>query len=395
MFFNSPSEKLKLAALALLIVLLFLLFPLLLKKVDVPRDDFVAYWAAARLFDQEKNPYAPEQLLQVQKAAGRPAEDPLLIWYPPWALPLLMPFGLLNYLTGRVLWLFFSIMLLSVSALWIWRIYKGPALRSWLALVLAGTFAPALFSLAEGQVTVFILLGLVGFLGSLKNEKPLTAGLWASLLATKPQLLFLFWPALLLWSIQERNRSVLMTAAVGLGAGLLVALLFNPDVLWQYRQFSSQHPPDGLNTVTLGAALRWLIGYEYQWLQFIPPFLGLFWLVLYWRRYRTQWDWSRQLPPILFACLITTSFAWMHDETILLIPIIRAYTALTAGSYIPRRRFWVSYLMLNGVALSMIRPWRFQQTVYIWLPWAFLLLYLAVLQFKNQKGTRIRLFHFR
>lgn len=145
MYFDTLIGRIKLASLALMLILLCLLIPLLVQQVGVPRDDFIAYWAAGRLNALGENPYEPAQIFRVQKDAGWPAEYPSLVWYPPWALPLLMPLGLLSYLSGRLVWLFLSLLILFVNVLWLWRIYNGPPRHSWQALAVAGAFSQCCF----------------------------------------------------------------------------------------------------------------------------------------------------------------------------------------------------------------------------------------------------------
>lgn len=69
----------------------------------VPMDDYVAYWAAGRLNAAGGNPYVPDSLLapgeEIREYAGKVTP----FWYPPWSLPLLMPFGMIDYPASRVL----------------------------------------------------------------------------------------------------------------------------------------------------------------------------------------------------------------------------------------------------------------------------------------------------
>jgi integrase len=48
-------------------------------------DDTVEYWAAGRLNARGQNPYAPEALHRLERQAGRPLEEPLMMWNPPLA----------------------------------------------------------------------------------------------------------------------------------------------------------------------------------------------------------------------------------------------------------------------------------------------------------------------
>ena len=139
-------------ALILVLTGIVVLLPVLAGRLKVPRDDFIAYWASGRLISTGQNPYDPIQLFWLEKATGWAGTAPLMVWYPPWALPLMAPLGWLPYAVGRLSWLFSVSWSCSPPRVWLWRIYDGPRGLSWLALAAAGSFAPAMFALAEGQV---------------------------------------------------------------------------------------------------------------------------------------------------------------------------------------------------------------------------------------------------
>src|SRR5688572_25535291 len=70
-----------------------------------PPDDFVEYWAAAKLTLDGQNPYAAELLLPLQQAAGRDTSEAIMMWNPPWALPVVLPLGLLGAREAQLLWM--------------------------------------------------------------------------------------------------------------------------------------------------------------------------------------------------------------------------------------------------------------------------------------------------
>src|SRR3990172_13387177 len=78
-------------------------------QVSAHMNDFIEYWSAARLTLDGKNPYSPELMFEIQKPAGWLEGRPLMMWNPPWALTLVLPFGLLNYPIGQVFWLIFNL----------------------------------------------------------------------------------------------------------------------------------------------------------------------------------------------------------------------------------------------------------------------------------------------
>ena len=59
--------------------------------VSMPVDDFVRVLVAGRLLLEGKDPYSPELLLQLQRAAGWTGAGPLMMWNPPWTFSLSRP----------------------------------------------------------------------------------------------------------------------------------------------------------------------------------------------------------------------------------------------------------------------------------------------------------------
>lgn len=79
-------------------------------------DDFIEYWAAGRLNFIQGNLYSPEQIKALQVQGGRLEGTHLMMWNLLWMLALVMPFGLLDYATGRMLWLLLSLAILCLVA---------------------------------------------------------------------------------------------------------------------------------------------------------------------------------------------------------------------------------------------------------------------------------------
>ena len=59
-----------------------------------PPDDFIEYWAAAKLTLDGENPYDPALLLPLQLANGRATDEAVMMWNPPWSLAVVLPLGL-------------------------------------------------------------------------------------------------------------------------------------------------------------------------------------------------------------------------------------------------------------------------------------------------------------
>lgn len=284
-------------------------------------DDYVEYWAASRLNLTGGNPYAADQLLPLERAAGRTAEV-LMMWNPPYTLALVMPLALADYPLSRLLWLLLNIAAVMIATSWWWRLSGGPVRYWWVAQVVAFTFFSTVTVLRMGQIGPLLLLGVVGFARYEQKRHDWVAGALLALIAIKPHLLYLIWPALLLWIARTRRWRILVGAAVALFVATALALIANPDVIGQYLAATAADSPLIWATPTFGSALRLLFGFDRRWLQFVPVAPGLLWLLIYWRRHRADWRWADQMPRLLLISVVTTAFGWSFDQVVLLPAIL-------------------------------------------------------------------------
>jgi len=382
---SAPVEKRDLVRriftwLALTVALLFLLFQLsrYARQAPLVIGDFVEYWSAGRLCLQGDDPYDLAQLDVVQRSAGSTKPRSLLMHNPPWMLSIVLPFALLDYNVGVLTWILFLLAGLVVSTDLIWQSYEYPSSRRWIAWVLGALFVPSMFALNIGQISPLLLLGLSIFLYCAKRERWGWAGLALILVTAKPQLLYLFWIALALWALTRRKWRLVVGGLAGLLLTLIVPLLLRPHLLSDYVRATLAHPPKRWMTPTWGAVLRLQFGWQRMWLQFIPPLLGVGWLIHAWRRCRKTWIWREQLPALLFASLLTTAYGWSHDQVVLLIPVIQA-----VGSLVFRRAGafpWVmagGYVLINALALG-IHVLKLGEFWFIWMAPAWLGWYMLV-----------------
>src|SRR5258706_7726267 len=110
-------------------------------------NDFVEYWAAARLFVSGGNPYAPDQLLKLEQLVGWRESAPLLMWNPPWTLSFIWPLGLLDYDIAQFIWFVLHALIIFLGAQMLWRIYGGVALGFQPVFVTVLGFCPVYFLL--------------------------------------------------------------------------------------------------------------------------------------------------------------------------------------------------------------------------------------------------------
>ena len=362
-------------ALAACLVALYKLAPILVTARVFQIDDFVEYWAAGRLNLTGGNPYSPGAMESLQAAIGRTSA--VMMWNPPLALAVAMPFGLMPYPISRLAWLILEVVVVFLAATWLWDLYGGSQQRRWLAWAVAFLFSATQGALHKGQISPFILLGIVGFLRYQRSGKPCLAGAFAALVALKPHFLYLFWIALLLWSRRERQWAAFFAAGATVMGATLVAMIANPAVVGQYIASVLQDPPIAWHTPTLGGALRAVLGPEKIWLQFAPLVLGLGWLLARWRGCRGDWRWEEQMSVLVAVSVISAAYGWTYDQVVMLTMILPATQLLAAMV----KRGPAIALALIGVAINAVHlGWHgaYTDDWFWWLAPLWLAWYLAV-----------------
>jgi len=365
--------------------MLFQQSSLFLSKQIIKVDDFVEYWAAGRLNLTGGNPYSPEQLLPLQLFAGRTFSVPVMMWNPPYTLPLVMPFGALEYRLSRVLWFLLNTALIVGCASFIWRFYQGAATRTWIAWLMAFSFIPTLFTLKVGQISVLLLLGTVLFLRFIQRQAWWLAALSLLLLAIKPHTLYLVPLAFLFWTIRERRWDLLAGSTLGILAATAIAWLFNPAVLKQYAYAVRHYPPYLWATPTIGGALRYFLAPDKLWLQYAPAALGVVWFGYYWSKNRLNWQWPQQLPLLVAVSVLTTSYGWTFDYVVLILVILPVFIGVCQQGWNSATIITLSlYLAIDAGALAANLSGAIRDYFWdMWLPpalvgWYFLTVRLGV-----------------
>lgn len=342
-------------------------------------NDFVEYWAAARLFLSGGNPYAPAELFKTQQAIGWGEPAALLMWNPPWTLSFIWPLGLMDYDTAQFVWFSAQTLIIFIGAQVLWRMYDGPAGDSRHALFAVLTFAPVYFVLLLGQIGPLILLGLVAFLMAVEKRWWSLAGASLTLVAIKPHLFYLVGLALLFWILKERLWKAVFGMAAGAAVAVVFPLLLNREIYSQYLQMYSSVGivrPQEWSTPSLGTALGAVFGFRGMWIRWLPGIAGGLWLLQCWRSHSDHWDWPEQLPLLLLVSVATASFVWTFDLVVLLPALVQCTARLTKRqAYGRHKTLLFIYLALNAILLAGKFYLR-NDFWYFWAAPAFLALYL-------------------
>jgi hypothetical protein len=361
------------AAVSLVVVLAcFAWMPSILKNT-MPVDDFVEYWSAGRLWLAGQNPYSPKQIWDLERSAGFDGTGPLPMFNPPWTIPLVTPFSLLPYPAGRLAWMLMSIALIVASCDACWKLYGGDRRQRWFGWILGLTFLPSFFVLSIGQIGPFIVAGLVAFLFFINRGKFLAAGAALLLVATKPHLLFLLWPTLILWSFSRRDLRVLIGATVATLTMIVSVMTIDPGIWTSYFRLMREWPPDQLwVTTTLSTLFHQAFGSN-AWLQALPSIAAVLWVIIYWLRHRNNWEWSVRLPMLIFISLATTPYGRVFDQIVLL-PLLIQVGAHQSRQVNPSSKVAIGYFVAT-IVLMVMNIGNFGALLQLWTIPAWYILY--------------------
>jgi hypothetical protein len=309
-------KKFRVPILILLLGLsILILWPFLI-SVKLQYFDFNVFWNASYHTLRHINPYTAD-------------------WfpYPPWVILFFLPFGLLPFNISRLLWYLLCVGLILYSCNRIWIFYQGPKNYRYLAWLTGITFSASLFALIWGQLSPLVLLGIILFIENCdgNDKKYIWLSLSIFLIAMKPHILFLFWPALFLWSVKRRQWRLLIISPLSLIGATICVSLFVPEIIPSFIQSILRNPPSNFGTPTLGYWLRINFGEQKYWLQFLPFIFGFIWFCYYWNRNKNTWRWADNLTILIFGSILTTPHSWTHDYLILLPGILQGVISYIKG----------------------------------------------------------------
>lgn len=374
------------------LIFLFKLNPILTKPAYIPVDDFVRHWAAGRLLFSGGNPYSSSEIQVLQdRASGAEPKSAVITpnYIPPWTVPLLAVFGLVDYPVSRLAWLLFNVAVLLLSTELLWKLYGGPAKYKWIAWVVCFSFGPSISVLGKGQTSCLILLGIAGFL-YFTEFKPngWIAGTFAALITIKPQVFYLFWPIFIFWLLKYRRFTTFLGFSVTILIFSAFTLLFDKQIFIEYINALKFNPPSMFATPTIGGYLRlFVFGGDQFWIQFVPIILGLIWGVVYLRNHHSTWLWSKDIPLLLFASILTSSYSWTYDQVVLVVPVMQAWVWITPSE--GKWKNWVlvvAHFLLSFFDLILHRYW--DDFWFIWFAPATLVWYLTV-KYKIKRNAQI------
>lgn len=342
--------------------------------IDFDVDDFVEYWSASVLHLHGQNPYDRDLLTPLQNQAGRYRDVPVIMWNPPWTLSLIVPFGLLEFSSARLLWFLIHSGILFACSSWLWQYYGGSKHKLWVAWLLVLTFAPSLMVLKVGQISGLFLLGVVSFLYFEKNNQDLFAGGSAALLMIKPHVGYLIIVILALWAVHKKKWQILLGVALALAGSTVLVWLIHPSTLHDYYYAAVNYPPVAWATPTIGGFFRYFFGVDRFWLQLFPSGFGLLWILYYYYKHHINWKWVDQISLICLVSIVTAAYGWLYDQVLVLIAVIQVALIIRKS----KNHKYMFFLIFSYAAINiLILLLDLSQFWFFWFAPCLLLMYLV------------------
>jgi Glycosyltransferase family 87 len=336
-------------------------------RSTVGSRDSIQYWATGKLLVRGENPYSVRNVEVLETSEGYSSDRPLMFRCPPWALWIVVLPGLLSAYWAWVLWLAILLLSLIVSMRLIWRMYgQGPNPAD--AFLVAGyLFSPVPACLVAGQVGLLLLLGIVVFL-AFEQERPFLAGVALMLPMVKPHIFALLWPILAIWILNRRKWSLLAGFVSAFLIATAIALAFDPSVFIHYREMLHQQAIQNEFIPALSGMIRALFFHRVFWVQFVPVGLGLLWCAWYYWRNWDNWNWPRQGLVVLVVAVLTTPYAWLTDEVVLLPAMLQGVIWMSGTKLKLRSQFAIVLFVLLDALLLLIVAFQIPPAtgIYFW-----------------------------
>ncbi|HQH28506.1 MAG TPA: glycosyltransferase family 87 protein, partial [Oligoflexia bacterium] len=305
---------------------------------------------------------------------------PAQMWYGPWGMLLLGPVLILPYHAAAAAWFLLNICFLCLSSFISWRLVNGKS-GSLAAVLFSGLlFFPNLELLAWNQIGGLITLGLVGFLALQERRKDFLAGACLVPCSLKPHLFFLFAPVFLWWSFKERRFRPLAGFSAVLAFLAAASEKISPGIIAAWCA-NLQSPPFIQKTPTLVGIVRGAIfnasGSAPLWPALFFPSAALLCLLVLLMLRRPTVDWLEWYVPLAAASLFFAPYAFIHDQTMLLI----GQSMLLGAAFTPdvlalRRRQVIALCAALQTAAFLLSVFLFTTTPpFFWFPLGMLFLW--------------------
>jgi hypothetical protein len=227
--------------------------------LNTGKNDFLAYWSAARLFVTGGHPYDHSSLVATEQYAKpeliSQGDVFLNTWNPPWLILMFVPLGALPFPIAANVWIFFNTVLIGIALIVSWQMSSsGEQSRGILIVfVVSYLFGVTIAYIAIGQITALVLLGILLSIWWLKQQRDFLAGAILLLPMLKPQISFFILVILFIWIIQKRRWKVALGFLIALISSLLIFWIFYSTWVTDYLTLIQSMPFRLIYTSTLGS----------------------------------------------------------------------------------------------------------------------------------------------
>jgi alpha-1,2-mannosyltransferase len=280
--------------------------------------DFASFWTASRfvLAGNAAGAYDPYQHHAAQILLfGKKDVDFYAWFYPPTALLMVAPLGLLPYGISLFSWLAATI---AAYVATIWKFIPRAD-----ALIPILGFPAVITNIGHGQ-NAFLSTAIVGIGLLISDRRPIAAGILLGCLSYKPQLA----PMLVIVVLARRDWKMALGAALSIAAqSVMATLLFGPEI-WISFQSSLLLAKASLEQGVIGfakmqsafSAIR-LLGGGNSLAYWVQAAAAVAAAILLWRIWRTEASLPLRTGATGAAMLLGTPFILDYDFVLLALPI--------------------------------------------------------------------------
>jgi hypothetical protein len=267
------------------------------------------------------SPYDPRVSLATQEMIyGHPAdpekgEDLSHFVYPLTSMVFFAPFGLLEYLPARALWM--TVLELSMVGLTLvsMRLVRWQPKPVWVVVLVLFNLLwyHGVRTIVIGQFAVIEALLLVSALLLVKKNQDIGAGVLLTLSTSKPQMAFLIIPFALIWAYSRRRFTLIGSFFASFFGLLALSLLFIPNwplqMLWQVMEYPDYTSRIGSLTSIIAATVPGL-----------QTKLNIGLQIVLWGYLMVEWilAWEKEIPWFLWTAMMTlviTNFVALRTAT--------------------------------------------------------------------------------
>ena len=346
---------------------------------NVGSKDVLEYRSAAQLFLRGLNPYDKTLLADLQQKTwhGELISIPIVLYYPPMALSLVFPMGLLPFTLTVNLWASIMFGLALESCVLCYGLFGSISKQSRIIkLILAFfflTFFPFYTSFYFGQLSPLLLFGLVlslvcfnqGNVGVVNN---FLGGICLSVTFLKPHLLYLLYIYIFIISIREKEWKTLLGMISGIALLLVFPVLYNPKIV-SYFLHTINSPPVFWKTPTLGSLLQGIDQSNGIIWRFLPSIIAGSLLSLTLFLNKSNSSNTTKIYYLLPLSLVTSPYGWIYDQMLLAPVIFFIFSKFhwPIGNWNSRQHL-VGFLLILANIIGVLIPGKFGQHVYVWYP---------------------------